>query len=251
MPRAGRCELALELAGRAAPRAPEVGGSSTTPSPRNERTSPTSQSTLPKRSSSSAAPSVSGRAPRSTRQRAASGREPDARRAHARTRASKLRRGLEALVEQPRAPHPVEAEAARRVAVAIPGVDVPVREVALDAVRLDDARGGVVLVRAQVLDLDEALLARSRRRASGSAPPPHPRAAARASRAARTARTSPRASPGRARAGCGRRAAIIGPTNSSARRIARASSGVSRGGRRKASPNSSFSTRTSSPSRTA
>ena len=43
-------------------------------------------------------------------------------------------------------------------------------------------------------------------------------------------------------------AAIIGPTNSRASRIARASSGVSRGARRNASPNSSLSTRTSSPS---
>ena len=39
-------------------------------------------------------------------------------------------------------------------------------------------------------------------------------------------------------------AAISGPTNSSASRIARASSGVSRGGARKVSPKSSLSTRT-------
>src|SRR5207244_748162 len=39
-------------------------------------------------------------------------------------------------------------------------------------------------------------------------------------------------------------AAIIGPTNSSASRIARASSGVRRGGARNVSPNSSLSTRT-------
>ena len=42
-------------------------------------------------------------------------------------------------------------------------------------------------------------------------------------------------------------AAIIGPTNSSASRIARASSGVRRGARRKVSPKSSLSTCTSSP----
>ena len=42
-------------------------------------------------------------------------------------------------------------------------------------------------------------------------------------------------------------AAIIGPTNSSASRIARASSGVRRGGRRNVSPKSSLSTCTSSP----
>ena len=46
-------------------------------------------------------------------------------------------------------------------------------------------------------------------------------------------------------------AAIIGPTNSSASRIARASSGVRRGGRRNVSPKSSLSTRTWSPSSSA
>ena len=46
-------------------------------------------------------------------------------------------------------------------------------------------------------------------------------------------------------------AAIDGPTMSSARRIARASSGVSRGASRKTSPYSSLSTRTALPSSSA
>ncbi len=77
--------------------------------------------------------------------------------------------------------------------------------------------------------------------------PPRRRRAARGSASARTA---PNVSSSLARtrsSGECAPAAIIGPTNSSARRIARASSGVSRGGRRNVSPKSSLSTCTSSP----
>ena len=57
----------------------------------------------------------------------------------------------------------------------------------------------------------------------------------------RTRRTSPRACARTRSSGVCASAAIIGPTNSSASRIARASSGVSRGGRRNVSPKSSLS----------
>ena len=147
-----------------------------------------------------------------------------------------------------RAAHPVEPEAPLAVARAIPGVDVPVREPALERVRLDE-------------------------RASTASPRPPSGTRARRAGARGSPRASVATSSSSARSTCGsgvcassnwpnvssslRRtrasgvcasAAIIGPTNSSARRIARASSGVSRGARRNVSPKSSLSTRTSSPS---
>src|SRR6185503_13068903 len=64
---------------------------------------------------------------------------------------------LERALEQLRAPHPVEAEALLGVAVAIPRVDVPVRERALELVRLDRPRRRLALALLQVLDLDEAV----------------------------------------------------------------------------------------------
>src|SRR5581483_12099220 len=62
---------------------------------------------------------------------------------------------LELVVEERGAAHAVEAEAPLVVAGAVPGVHVPVRETALDRVRLDDVDGGDALLLLQILDLDE------------------------------------------------------------------------------------------------
>src|SRR5262245_63009471 len=67
--------------------------------------------------------------------------------------------GLECLALQPGAPHPVEPERALRVSRAVPRVDVPVRKLALDHVRLDEPRRECVLALLLVLDLDDAVLA--------------------------------------------------------------------------------------------
>src|SRR5207244_4199513 len=69
-----------------------------------------------------------------------------------------VRARLERVVRQRRALHPVEPERPLALLRAIPGVDVPVRELALELVRLDDALGGFLLALLLVLDLDEAPL---------------------------------------------------------------------------------------------
>ena len=132
-------------------------GSSRTASPRSPRISPTSHSSLPTALSASAAPSASARAPSSTFQRAIffeyqmlaataallsrSGRKPS--------------RGSNVFALESRAAHPVEPERALRVARAIPGVHVPVGQLPLDHVRLDEPRRERLLALLLVLDLDE------------------------------------------------------------------------------------------------
>src|SRR5262249_46404824 len=67
--------------------------------------------------------------------------------------------GLERLTLQPGAAHPVEPEGTLRVACAIPRVDVPVGQLPLDHVGLDESRRERVLALLLVLDLDHAVLA--------------------------------------------------------------------------------------------
>src|SRR5439155_20064292 len=73
--------------------------------------------------------------------------------------------GVELLARQLRAPHAVEAERPRAVARPIPRVDVPVRQLPLERVRLDEPgrRLGVDLL--LVLDLHEPAFAHAAREA--------------------------------------------------------------------------------------
>src|SRR4029450_9347334 len=66
---------------------------------------------------------------------------------------------LERLPLHAGAAHAVEAEGARGVRGGGPRVDVPVRKLALDHVRLDEPRRERVLAFLLVLDLDDAVLA--------------------------------------------------------------------------------------------
>ena len=140
------------------------------------------------------------------------------------------------------AAHPVEAERALRVAGAVPGVHVPVRKLA--------ARSRTARRSASRASPRPPSGTRSRRAAAGGCPrsasrrasPRRARLEARPSAEGRTRRRSPRACARTRSSGVCASAAIIGPTNSSASRIARASSGVSLGGERNVSPKSSFST---------
>src|ERR671939_1959943 len=66
---------------------------------------------------------------------------------------------LEPVLAQLRVPHPVEAEGPLALARAVPGVHVPVRELALEVVRLDEALRPGLLALLLILDLDEAVLA--------------------------------------------------------------------------------------------
>src|SRR5690349_11329557 len=66
---------------------------------------------------------------------------------------------LELLARHLRAPHPVEPERAGAVARPVPGVDVPVRQLSLQRVRLDEAGRGLRVGFLLVLDLDELALA--------------------------------------------------------------------------------------------
>ena len=128
---------------------------------------------------------------------------------------------------------------------AVPGVDAPDGQLALERVRLDDAgrdgcsspsfRYSISTTRRfsapSLSDLDELLLVARRRAAAGVwASSNWPNVS---SSFLRTRSSGVCAS-----------AAIVGPTYSIASRIARASSGVSFGGPRKTSPYSSLSTRT-------
>src|SRR5207244_7366438 len=65
---------------------------------------------------------------------------------------------LEPLVAQLRVPHPVETECALAVARAVPRVDVPVRKLALEVVRLDEPLRPRLLALLLVLDLDEVVV---------------------------------------------------------------------------------------------
>ena len=72
---------------------------------------------------------------------------------------------LEVLVGQARRAHPVEPEGALAVGGAVPGVDQPVREDALEGVRLDQALRRRLLTLLQIVDRDHApLLDRVRER---------------------------------------------------------------------------------------
>ena len=216
---------------RRAMRARSSAGSSRTASPRRARISLSSHSSLPTGSSRRARrPRACGRPvrPPSGRPRARRGSGRCGRRAggSARSRrAARSARGSASRCASGRA-----GRSARRVARRVPGVHVPVRQLPLERVGLDEPRrrrsrrppSGTRSRRAGARAIaagerrDELLLGA---RPAGSA-----------SASARTRRTSPRACGARGRAACARPAAIIGPTNSSASRIARASSGVSRGG---------------------
>src|SRR5512146_1272630 len=66
---------------------------------------------------------------------------------------------LEALPRQLGATHPVEAERPGAVARPIPGVDVPVRQLTLEGVRLDEPGRGLRVDLLLVLNLDEPPLA--------------------------------------------------------------------------------------------
>src|SRR5262249_30128521 len=66
---------------------------------------------------------------------------------------------LERLIRDLRAAHAIEPEAALRVARAIPRVYAPVRQLALERIRLDDAPRPRLLALLLVLDFDEAALA--------------------------------------------------------------------------------------------
>src|SRR5213079_58590 len=122
-------------------------GCSTTASPRNERISPISHSSPPTGTSSIAERSLSLFAPgaRSSRQRATSGEY--------QTWPALARHEL--LVLQPRAPHPVEPEGPLTVPGAVPRVHVPVRQLALHRIRLDQVGRGRLLALLQVVELDK------------------------------------------------------------------------------------------------
>src|SRR5207253_2908302 len=79
------------------------------------------------------------------------------------TQSSRLegRPRVEAVRGQPCGPHPVEPEAPLRVTRAVPRVDAPVRQLALERVRLDNALGPGLLAFLLVFDLDQAALADS------------------------------------------------------------------------------------------
>src|SRR5205085_5613723 len=65
---------------------------------------------------------------------------------------------LESLVAKLRVPHAIEAERPLTVARAVPRVDVPVRKLAFEVVRLDEALRPRLLALLLVLDLDETVL---------------------------------------------------------------------------------------------
>src|SRR5207244_5598851 len=65
---------------------------------------------------------------------------------------------VEAELRQLRVPHPVEAERPLALARAVPGVYVPMRELTLEVVRLDQALRPGLLALLLVLDLDEPVL---------------------------------------------------------------------------------------------
>src|SRR5262249_56346233 len=65
--------------------------------------------------------------------------------------------GRERLAQHLRRPHPVEPVRARLVALDVPRVDVPERNTPLDRVRLDCPGHDLLLLRLQVLDLDETM----------------------------------------------------------------------------------------------
>ena len=137
------------------------GGSSTTPRRGSERISPTSHSALPTGCS---------RDRRAVREQARAALDrPAGDLPASRARARRARRGARA-ARSPRAArtaracsrraaHPVEPERALAVARAVPRVDVPVRQLALERVRLDQVRRRLLLALLQVLDLDEPPLA--------------------------------------------------------------------------------------------
>src|SRR5204862_6444053 len=88
------------------------------------------------------------------------GRVPDLHRAGV-AQPARLEAGprLELLVLEARAAHPIQPEGALRLARPIPRVDVPVREPALDRVRLDQVLGGRFLALLQVVELDQPAVA--------------------------------------------------------------------------------------------
>ena len=135
----------------------------------------------------------------------------------------------------------VEPVAARRVAVDVPRVDVPVRQSPLDRVRLDRPRRRPRSTPASGTRARRPCAPRSRASAWRPGPPRRRPAASASATSSNTPNVSSSLARTRSSGECAP-AAIIGPTNSSASRIARASSGVSRGGPRNVSPKSSLST---------
>ena len=155
-----QAELLCEARGPGGRRARGAPAARARPPRRGTRAiSPTSQSVLPTR--------TFRRSPRRRRAGARPSRPPSARPSgrvpDARGRRRVQLRGVEALARlepscarQLRGARAVEPVAARRVAVDVPGVDVPVREPPLDPVRLDRrASSTSCRLRLQVLDLDE------------------------------------------------------------------------------------------------
>jgi hypothetical protein len=182
-----------------------------------ERISPISHSGC-RRHLREAVPSVSGVAPRSSAQRAATSfaYSTFAVRASRSRCGSNAWRGVERSSVSFRAAHAVEAEAALAVARAVPRVTSPVGQLALERVRLDDALRPRLLAFLLVLDLDQV---RSRIASVSVATRSLPRHRACGSGVCASSNW-PNVSSSFFRtrsSGVCASAAIIGPTNSSAR----------------------------------